>query len=57
MHGIVGWPGAMIDACIHLPVMTLLKLHMQKHTNTHTVLSVQATVKVNGILEICTGML
>ena len=54
-----GEPGAMIDACIHLPLMTFTCNNNYKH-NTLYVLSVQATVQlheqVNGILEICTGM-
>ena len=46
----------MIDACIHLPVMTSHAIINYKY-NTHTVLSVQTTVQlheqVNGVLEIC----
>ena len=57
--GLCGEPGAMIDVCIHLPLMTFTCNNNYKH-NTLYVLSVQATVQlheqVNGTLEICTDM-
>ena len=37
IHGIVGEPGAMIDACIHLPLMTFTCNNNYK--NIRTVLS------------------
>ena len=54
-----GEPGAIIDACIHLSLMTFTWNNNYKD-NTLYVLSVQATVQlheqVSGILEICTNM-
>ena len=57
-----GEPGAMIDGCIHLPLMTLHAIIITDKHNTSYVLSVyiQATVQlhkqVNGILETCINM-
>ena len=44
MHGIMGRPGAMIDACI---VMTFCLHMLAKVQYTHTVLSVQAAVQLH----------
>ena len=44
-----GKPGAMMDACIHLPLMTFICNNDYKHKTqySHTVLSVQATVQLH----------
>ena len=55
-----GEPGAMIDGCIHLPLMTLHAIIITDKHNTSYVLSVYKQQcgheQVNGILEICTDM-
>ena len=56
-----GEPGAMIDGCIHLPLMTLHAIIItDKHNTLYCSQCIQATVRlheqVNGILETCTDM-
>ena len=57
-----GEPGAMIDGCIHLPLMTLHAIIITDKHSSYIIRSqcIQATVRlheqVNGILETCTDM-
>ena len=56
-----GEPGAMIDGCIHLPLMILHAIIItDKHNTLYYSQCIQATVRlheqVNGILETCTDM-
>ena len=57
-----GEPGAMIDGCIHLLLMTLHAIIITDKYNSYIIRSqcIQATVRlheqVNGILETCTNM-
>ena len=50
-----GEPGAMIDGMYTFTTDNLTCNNNYKH-NTLYVLSVQATVRLHGILETCTGM-
>ena len=57
-----GEPGAMIDGCIHLPLMTLHAIIINDKHNTSYVLSVYKQQcgymnrSMHGILETCTDM-
>ena len=56
MHGIMGQAWC-YDRCMYTltTVMTFTCNNNYKH-NAHKVLGVQATVQINGILDICTGI-